>query len=139
MSGPYKILLVEDNEINQAVAIAMLSIEGHEVDVAANGAEGVDAVVGGEYDLVLMDIQMPVMNGVEATKKIRALGGRKGSVPILAVTAHAMRGDREEYLAAGMDDYVAKPIDAQNLLEMIRRWAEAGAERNPEQKAAAQG
>ncbi len=120
---PLKILLVEDNQVNQLVATAMLATQGYHVDVAENGIEGVEAVRTGDYDVVLMDIQMPEMNGVEATRMIRAFDGEKGSIPIIAVTAHAMQGDRETYLAAGMNDYVSKPIDPKILLETIRRWA----------------
>lgn len=122
-TDPLKILLVEDNQVNQLVATAMLATQGYLIDVAENGVEGVKAVVNGEYDIVLMDIQMPEMNGVEATREIRALEGGKSSVPIIAVTAHAMHGDRETYLAAGMNDYVSKPIDPKLLLEAIARWA----------------
>lgn len=121
--GPLKILLVEDNQVNQLVATAMLASQGYLIDVAENGLEGVEAVIKGDYDIVLMDIQMPEMNGVEATHKIRALDGDKSSVPIIAVTAHAMHGDRETYLAAGMNDYVSKPIDPKLLLDAINRWS----------------
>jgi two-component system, sensor histidine kinase and response regulator len=121
--NPLRILLVEDNQVNQLVATAMLATQGYVIDVAENGVEGVKAVVNGEYDIVLMDIQMPEMNGVEATHEIRALEGDKSAVPIIAVTAHAMHGDRETYLAAGMNDYVSKPIDPKLLLDAIDRWA----------------
>ncbi len=121
--NPLKILLVEDNQVNQLVATAMLSTQGYLIDVAENGLEGVQAVIDGDYDIVLMDIQMPEMNGVEATHEIRALDGDKSSVPIIAVTAHAMHGDRETYLAAGMNDYVSKPIDPKLLLDAINRWS----------------
>ena len=119
-----KILLVEDNQVNQMVATAMLSTQGYDVDIAENGVQGVEAVIAGEYDVVLMDIQMPEMNGVEATRKIRALESVKNAIPIIAVTAHAMQGDRETYLAAGMNDYVSKPIDPKILLSAIKRWVE---------------
>ncbi len=121
---PLKILLVEDNQVNQLVATAMLASQGYLIDVAENGTEGVKAVINGDYDVVLVDIQMPVMNGVEATHEIRALDGDKSSVPIIAVTAHAMHGDRETYLAAGMNDYVSKPIDPKLLLDAINRWSD---------------
>jgi CheY-like chemotaxis protein len=122
-TNPLKILLVEDNQVNQLVATAMLATQGYLIDVAENGLEGVKAVINGDYDIVLMDIQMPEMNGVEATHEIRALDGDKSSVPIIAVTAHAMHGDRETYLAAGMNDYVSKPIDPKLLLDAIKRWS----------------
>ena len=121
--NPLKILLVEHNQVNQLVATEMLSTQGYLIDVAENGIEGVEAVINGDYDMVLMDIQMPAMNGVEATQAIRALDGDKSSVPIIAVTAHAMHGDRESYLAADMNDYVSKPIDPRLLLEAINRWS----------------
>jgi CheY-like chemotaxis protein len=117
-----RILLVEDNKTNQLVAIAMLSTKGYVIDVAVDGNQAVEAVTSKDYDVVLMDIQMPKLNGVDATKAIRALGGDKGSVPIIAVTANAMRGDREAYLAAGMDDYLSKPIDSGTLFAMVERW-----------------
>ena len=118
-AGPRKglrILLAEDNKINQKVALAMLTSGGHSVDVAENGREAVDAVAGGNYDVVLMDIHMPEMDGVTATKAIRALGDAdRASIPIIALTANAMAGSRDTYLAAGMDEYVSKPIDAKLL------------------------
>jgi CheY-like chemotaxis protein len=120
--SPPRILLVEDNKTNQLVAIAMLSTKGYVIDVAVDGHQAVEAVKGKDYDVVLMDIQMPRLNGVDATKSIRALGGDKGNVPIIAVTANAMRGDREAYLAAGMDDYLSKPIDSATLFNMVERW-----------------
>lgn len=120
---PLKILLVEDNQVNQLIATAMLATQGYLIDVAENGIEGVKAVINGDYDIVLVDTQMPEMNGVEATHEIRALDGDKSSVPIIAVSAHAMYGDRETYLAAGMNDYVSKPIDPKLLVDAINRWS----------------
>ena len=87
--------------------------------LAGNGAEAVEAVKGTDFDVVLMDIQMPILDGVGATRQIRALPGRKGLVPIIAVTADAMAGARETYLAAGMDDYIPKPIRLDELLGKI--------------------
>ena len=116
-----RILLAEDNRVNQTVAIAMLAKAGHHVDVAANGVEAVNAVRALPYDLVLMDVQMPEMDGVSATRAIRALGGGRAAVPIIALTANAMKGDREKYLAAGMSDYTSKPIDPSKLGDAIRR------------------
>ncbi len=111
-----QILLAEDNKINQKVALAMLTSGGHSVDIAENGREAVDAVAGGDYDVVLMDIHMPDMDGVAATKAIRALDDAdRASTPIIALTANAMAGSRDTYLAAGMDEYVSKPIDAKLL------------------------
>jgi PAS domain S-box-containing protein len=115
------ILLVEDNAINQKVARAFLERAGHRVDVAAQGAEALDRVEAETYDIVLMDIQMPVMDGLEATRLIRARDDDKAVVPIVAMTANAMEGAREEYLAAGMDGYISKPIEAGVMLELVDR------------------
>jgi signal transduction histidine kinase/CheY-like chemotaxis protein len=114
-----RILLVEDNLINQKVALAILQRADHIVDVANNGQEAVDAALAKDYDIILMDIQMPVLDGIEATKLIRARGGARGHVPIIALTANAMEGVREQYLSNGMDDYVSKPIDAKLMLQTI--------------------
>ncbi len=118
-----KILLAEDNQINQLMAIKTLEMFGHTVTLAENGSEAVDLVREESFDLVLMDGQMPVMDGQEATRVIRSLEQESGTrLPILAMTAHAMKGDRERFLAAGMDDYIAKPIDPERLREMLERW-----------------
>jgi CheY-like chemotaxis protein len=114
------ILLVEDNPINQKVALHMLEKAGHNVTVAWNGKEAVTCATSRMFDLVLMDVQMPEMDGLEATAAIRQheQGGAR-RVPIVALTAHAMGGDRERCLAAGMDGYVAKPVQAPVLLQAI--------------------
>lgn len=122
MSKPLKILVVEDNRPNQLVAKAILENKGYSVDIVDDGIKGVDAVVNGDYDVVLMDIQMPRMDGVEATQCIRSLETDKKCIPIIAVTANAMVGDRDSYLAAGMDDYVSKPIISKDLIATIERW-----------------
>jgi signal transduction histidine kinase/DNA-binding response OmpR family regulator len=106
-----RILLAEDNKINQQLVAMLLRTASHQVDVVDNGELAVEAVRIGDYDVVLMDVQMPVLDGVEATKRIRALPPPKCGVPIIALTAHAMAGAKEEYLAAQMDDYLTKPID----------------------------
>jgi two-component system, sensor histidine kinase and response regulator len=119
-----RILLAEDNPVNQRVAVAMLSKRGHSVHVVDDGRQACQAVLGDRYDVVLMDVQMPEMSGFEATAAIRAGetdGG--GRVPIIAMTAHAMAGDRERCLAAGMDGYVTKPIDRDVLLAEVERLA----------------
>ncbi len=119
--GTLNILLAEDNLINQRIINLMLQRQGHRVEIVADGAQAVAAVAAGSYDVVLMDINMPEMDGVTATREIRALGGSAGSVPIIAVTANALRGDREKYLDAGMDDYVAKPVEVGLLDAAILR------------------
>ncbi len=123
MAGrPLRVLLAEDNLVNQRLFVAMLGKHGHTVTVADNGRAAVDAVAAGTFDVVLMDLQMPVMGGLEATGLIRegeAVTGRH--LPIVALTAHALKGDRERCLEAGMDDYLAKPVQAQALLDMLRQ------------------
>src|SRR5216110_1044639 len=113
-----RILLAEDNVVNQQVATAMLLKRGHQVDVVANGREAVDAVTRERYDLVLMDIQMPEMDGFEATAKIRGLP-QGGTLPIIALTAHALSGERERCLERGMSGYVAKPFKAHDLFAAV--------------------
>jgi signal transduction histidine kinase/CheY-like chemotaxis protein len=116
-----KILVAEDNLVNQRIILAMLSVHGYSVETVENGAAALAAVESGDYDVVLMDIHMPEMDGVAATKGIRALSGDVASIPIIAVTANALHGDREKYLEAGMDDYVAKPVDVALLDAAIER------------------
>jgi CheY-like chemotaxis protein len=118
-----RILLVEDNAVNQKVALAMLKKLGYQADVAGNGAEALDAASRNAYDLVLMDCQMPVLDGFEATRRIRT-GAVQASaaVPIVAMTAHALEGDRAACLAAGMDDYIAKPIQTAELARVLAQW-----------------
>jgi signal transduction histidine kinase/DNA-binding response OmpR family regulator/HPt (histidine-containing phosphotransfer) domain-containing protein len=116
---PLRILLAEDNKINQKFATVLLTKAGHTVVVADNGHQAVDAVRSGEFDVVLMDIQMPELDGVQATRQIRALQEPKCLVPIIAMTAHAMAGAREEYLAAGMNDYISKPVQPALLLSKL--------------------
>jgi signal transduction histidine kinase/DNA-binding response OmpR family regulator/HPt (histidine-containing phosphotransfer) domain-containing protein len=118
-----RVLLAEDNKINEKLAVAILRNAGHDVAVARNGEEAVAAVQEAEYDVVLMDVQMPVLDGVQAMARIRALGPEKRGVPIIALTAHAMTGARETYLAAGMDDYLSKPINAGALLSKLGELA----------------
>jgi two-component system, sensor histidine kinase and response regulator len=113
-----RILLAEDNPVNQQVATAMLLKRGHQVDVASNGREAVDAVAREEYDVILMDIQMPEMDGFEATAKIRALP-QGSTLPIIALTAHALSGERERCLERGMTGYLAKPFKAHDLFAVV--------------------
>jgi signal transduction histidine kinase/CheY-like chemotaxis protein/HPt (histidine-containing phosphotransfer) domain-containing protein len=125
-AGPrsLRVLLAEDNKVNQTFAMALLKKAGHRANVAENGIQAVDAVMrgpaeGGAFDVVLMDIQMPELDGVQATKKIRAMPPPKCDVPIIALTAHALTGAREEYLAAGMNDYISKPVSPTLLLSKL--------------------
>jgi signal transduction histidine kinase/DNA-binding response OmpR family regulator len=120
-----RILLAEDNRINQKFVLALLEKTGHSVDVAATGLKAVEAVMKHPYDVVLMDIQMPELDGVAATARIRKLKGERARTPIIAMTANAMIGQREEYLKAGMDDYIAKPIQPAMLLERLQRVAQS--------------
>jgi two-component system sensor histidine kinase/response regulator len=123
-----RILLAEDNLVNQRLMTRLLEKRGHRVVVAANGREALAALEKDNYDLLLMDIQMPEMNGMEATARIREkekiTGGHQ---PIVALTAHAMKGDQELCLAAGMDGYLAKPIRAQELDQILDQLAGRGA------------
>jgi two-component system, sensor histidine kinase and response regulator len=113
-------LLAEDSSTNQRLAVGILSKWGHQVTVANNGREAVAAVGKESFDLVLMDVQMPEMDGYQATAVIREReAGKNIRIPIVAMTAHAMKGDREECLAAGMDGYVAKPIRRAELEQVI--------------------
>ncbi|MBI1362030.1 MAG: response regulator [Alphaproteobacteria bacterium] len=116
-----RILVAEDNLVNQKVLKALMAGQGHDLTMVENGAMAVEAVRNGEFDVVLMDISMPVMDGPAATRAIRLLDGAKAELPIIALTANAMAGDREVYLAAGMSDYVSKPINLEDLLVAIAR------------------
>ncbi|PYP19171.1 MAG: diguanylate cyclase [Gemmatimonadetes bacterium] len=118
-----RILLAEDNPVNQQVAVAMLVKRGHEVHVVSNGREAVEAITARDYDAVLMDVQMPEMDGFEATKALRAMPQGR-DLPIIAMTAHALSGERERCLAHGMTDYLAKPFKALDLFTLIERAAE---------------
>ncbi|HET7296351.1 MAG TPA: response regulator [Gemmatimonadales bacterium] len=120
-----RILLAEDNPVNQQVATAMLGKRGHEVDVVGDGAAAVEAVRRGAYDVVLMDIQMPEMDGFAATAAIRALPDRK-DLPIIALTAHALSGERERCLARGMTGYLTKPFRSHELFGLVEGWADPG-------------
>ena len=124
-----RILVAEDNRVNQVVAVAMLERSGHLVDVAANGSEALEALRRFPYDLVFMDVQMPEMDGYEATRAIRALPTAASRVPIVALTANALKGDAEKCLFAGMDDYIAKPITPEAFEAMVKKWAIGSRER----------
>ena len=120
-----EILLVEDNVINQQLAEELLKTMGAYVTIAENGKAAVEVIKSGDFDAVLMDVQMPVMDGYEATKAVRKIPGFS-ELPIIAMTAHAMKGDREKCIAAGMSDYISKPIDPTNLLGTLAKWIKSG-------------
>ena len=122
-----QILLVEDNAVNQKVVLAILSKRGFHVEIAANGLEALTALQKNVFDLVLMDVQMPYMDGIEATRKIREELGLR-DLPIIAMTAHAMTGDRERCIEAGMNDYASKPVNPTTLVHTIMRYLDAAVE-----------
>lgn len=117
-----RLLVVEDNKVNQLLALTMLRKAGHEVDLAVNGREGVEAVRNRDYDIVLMDMQMPEMDGLEATREIRKLPDERAKTTVIAMTANAMAADQKLCLDAGMNDYMAKPIDPKSLHEKLATW-----------------
>ena len=117
-----RLLLVEDNKVNQKVALALLGRLGYQVDLAENGLQGVEAAARQRYALILMDMQMPVMDGLTATRRIRELGGANRDVPIVALTANAMQSDQDACHEAGMNDFLAKPFDRAALVACIERW-----------------
>ena len=119
-----RILLAEDNKINQMFATALLRKAGHTIDVVENGHQAVDAVLHGNYDVVLMDVQMPELDGIGATREIRALAHPKCTIPIIAMTANAMSGAEAQYLSAGMDDYVSKPVQQERLFQKLAKVAD---------------
>jgi len=120
--GGLRILVAEDNVVNQKLIVRMLEKRGHEVVVASNGREAVERFKAGHYDVILMDVQMPEMDGIAATREIRNSKLETRNLPIIALTAHAMKGDREKCLA-GMDEYVTKPIKAEELFSAIEKFA----------------
>ncbi|MDF1721415.1 MAG: response regulator [Minwuia sp.] len=122
-----RVLITDDNRINLQVARIMLQKAGYIVETAEDGRAAVAAISKSPFEVVLMDVQMPDMDGFEATARIRALGGNRAAVPIVAVTANAMPEHREECLAKGMDDFIAKPFDKVELLQLVARWAVIGA------------
>jgi PAS domain S-box-containing protein len=120
-SDSYSILLVEDEKVNQIVIKRILENSAHRVSVASNGHEAIEMYRNGQYDLILMDIQMPEMDGLEATKHIRKLGGQAEQVPIVAITAYALQGDKERFMKNSMDEYVTKPINENELFHVIEK------------------
>jgi CheY-like chemotaxis protein len=118
---PLHILLVEDNAVNQKLALRLLSQMGYRADMAGNGLEAIQALERQDYDVVLMDVQMPEMDGLEATRQIRKRLPAERQPRIIAMTANAMQGDREACLEAGMDDYISKPIRVDELVGVLEK------------------
>lgn len=125
--APLRILLVEDNPANQKLAAYILQDRGHTVEIAADGQEAIDLIEHNRYDVILMDVQMPRMNGLEATAAIRNRENGGRHVPIIAMTAHAMKSDRQRCLAAGMDGYLSKPVNAQEMIGLVEALARGAA------------
>lgn len=123
---PLRVLCVDDNQTNRMLMTAMLSAQGMVCETAEDGALGLAAAAAGDWDVVLMDIQMPVMDGVESARRIRALEGEAGAVPIIAVTANTLAEQVESYAEAGMDDLVAKPVNMAELLGKVAHWGGCG-------------
>jgi CheY-like chemotaxis protein len=119
-AAPLRILMAEDNAINQRVGKLLLQRAGFDIDLVSDGSEAVEAHRANPYDLILMDCQMPTMDGFEASRHIRHLGQKQPV--IVAVTANALVGERERCLSAGMDDYLSKPFQAEQLVAVVRRW-----------------
>ena len=118
---PCRVLLAEDNTVNQMLAVRILEKHGYWVEVVGDGRQAIETLQSQVFDMVLMDVQMPVMDGLKATAMIRREEADTGEhIPIIAMTAHAMKGDREKCLDAGMDGYVSKPIEAKKLLDALR-------------------
>lgn len=124
-----RVLVVEDYLVNQELTKELLEMMGCEVDVADGGQEALDLVAKTQYDLIFMDIQMPKMDGYEATRAIRRLEGGKKHTPIVALTANALQGDKEKCLSAGMDDYISKPFRSSDLEAMLMRWVQGKSEK----------
>ena len=122
MRSAFRVLVVDDVAVNRQLAAAMLSKSGYQVDVAADGQDAIERIETAIYDLVLMDVQMPRLNGIAATAVIRALPGAKSAVPIIAMTANAMDGDRDALIAAGMNDYISKPFSMSELIDIVALW-----------------
>ncbi len=118
-----KILVVEDSELNFILFSEILNTLGLKCDWVVNGKEAVEAYLNASYDLIFMDCQMPIMDGYEATKRIRETSRGKKHIPIIAMTAYAMKGDREKCLAAGMDEYLSKPLNIKDIADLISKYS----------------
>ncbi|MEM8988007.1 MAG: response regulator [Pseudomonadota bacterium] len=121
--GALRVLLAEDNQINAVLATALVKRGGHHIDVVGNGEEALSALKSAPYDVVLMDMHMPEMDGLEATRRIRVLASEVADIPIIALTANAMKSDRENCIAAGMDDFMSKPFDPAELEAKLQHWS----------------
>lgn len=119
----YRVLLAEDNQINTILASTIIKRAGHQVDIAGNGKEAVAALQHAHYDVVLMDMHMPVMDGIEASRRIRALGDELAAIPIIALTANVQSQDRKSCAEAGMNDFLTKPFSPEDLVSLIEKWA----------------
>lgn len=137
LTGPFDVLLVEDNRVNQMVATAMLKLGDHRVDIAENGLEAISAVLRKRYDIIFMDMQMPQMDGLDATREIRALDNAAANTPIIAMTANAMLEDRRRCMESGMDDFLSKPIDHAGLNAVMAKWAAVPYAKAPAESTAA--
>lgn len=116
------VLVVEDYQLNAEVIKEMLELMGCQVNVAENGIIALEMVSKSDYDLIFMDVQMPIMDGLEATREIRKLDSKKAKVPIVALTANALQGDQEKYLASGMDDFISKPLRAAEIERVLSKF-----------------
>ena len=130
-----RLLLVEDNKINQMVAATLLEDAGHHVEIAEDGLAALVAADAVRFDLIFMDVQMPRLDGIEATRRLRAGSGPNRSTPVVALTANAMEGDRERYLDAGMNDYLSKPFELAAVLGMVARWTDGAPAQGESEKA----
>ena len=119
---PLRVLLAEDNKINAVLATTIIKRAGHQVDLANNGQEAIDRVKSEPYDVILMDMHMPEVDGIEAARQIRNLDGAKAQTPIVALTANAMASDRQKCIGAGMDDFISKPFEPTDLTDMLAKW-----------------
>ena len=117
-----RVLLAEDNKVNQKVVIAILEKAGCRVDTVDNGQDAIQQIRTKRYDVVLMDCQMPIMDGFEATARIRAMPEPISKIPIIAITAHALKEDHEKCVSSGMDDYLSKPVSRQELIDLINKY-----------------
>lgn len=125
-ASPLRILLVEDNQVNSLFLSRVIENWGHVVTIAENGQQAIERLRTEKFDLVLMDALMPVMDGVQATEIIRSGQAGDPDIPVVAQTAYALQGDRERFLAAGMDDYISKPIDLDELKQVLGRVRRPG-------------